>query len=391
LLDYDKVFNSKITEVQPSGIRKFFDIANEMPNVISLSIGEPDFVTPWHIRKAGIDSIDKGKTWYSPNRGFIELRRSISSYFNRKFNVEYDPNEEVVVTVGGSEAIDLVLRTLVNEGDEVLIPDPSFVCYKPLTQMAGGVPVMIQTKHENSFRLTADELRSNITERTKVLILPYPNNPTGAIMRREDLQAIAEVLKDTNIIVLSDEIYGELTYGKERHVSIAEIDGMRERTVVVSGFSKAFAMTGWRLGYALGPAPIIKQMTKLHQFAIMSSPTNAQFAAIEAMNNGDEDVSHMRDEYNIRRRMMVDGLRNMGLECFEPEGAFYIFPCIKSTGLSSDEFCKQLLYSQNLAVVPGNAFGESGEGFIRISYSYSVKHLTEALGRIKKFISEKKS
>lgn len=332
----------------------------------------------------------QGKNLVLPNRGFIELRRSISAYFNRRFNVLYNPDEEIVVTVGGSEAIDLVLRTFINEGDEVLIPEPSFVCYKPLTEMAGGVAVTIRTKHENAFRLTAEELKSHITDRTKVLILPYPSNPTGAVMRREDLEAIAEVLRDTNIVVLSDEIYGELTYGKERHVSIAEIESMRERTVVVSGFSKAFAMTGWRLGYAMGPAPIIKQMTKLHQYAIMSSPTNAQFAAIEAMNHGDEDVVHMRDEYNVRRRMMVDGLRGMGLDCFEPEGAFYIFPCIKSTGLSSEEFCKQLLYSQKLAVVPGNAFGESGDGFVRISYSYSVKHLTEALSRIKTFISELK-
>ncbi|MBQ6570310.1 MAG: aminotransferase class I/II-fold pyridoxal phosphate-dependent enzyme [Clostridia bacterium] len=388
MIDYKSVLNPGAVNIPPSGIRKFFDIANEMPDVISLSIGEPDFVTPWHIRKAGIHSIERGRTWYSPNRGFIELREAIAGYFYRRFNVKYEPSTDVLVTVGGSEAIDLTIRSLICPGDEVLIPDPCFVCYRPITTLAGGVPVMLKTRQEDNFRITPEILKKNITPRTKLLILPFPNNPTGAVMRREHLEAIAKVLKDTNIMVLSDEIYGELTYGGERHVSIAEIEGMRERTVVVSGFSKAFAMTGWRLGYALGPKEIIGQMTKLHQYAIMSSPTNAQYAAIEAMNNGDEDVEQMRSEYNVRRKIMVNGFRSMGLECFEPEGAFYVFPCIKSTGLSSDEFCEKIIYSQKLAVVPGNAFGESGEGFIRVSYSYSVKHLAEALGRIEKFIQE---
>ena len=386
MIDYSLLLNEKIKKVKPSGIRRFFDIANEMENVISLSIGEPDFSTPWHVREAGIDSLQQGKTWYTPNRGFMELRQEIANYFTRRFHVNYDPAAQVLVTVGGSEAIDLCVRTLINPGDEVLIPQPSFVCYEPMVQMAEGVPVIIETKAENEFRLTAQELREHITEKTKLLILPYPNNPTGAVMRREHMQAIAQVLRDTNIMVLSDEIYGELTYGGIPHVSFAEIEGMEERTVVVSGFSKSYAMTGWRLGYALGPVEIIKQMTKLHQYAIMSAPTTAQYAAIEALKNGDGDIEHMRTQYDMRRRLVVSGFRKMGLSCFEPQGAFYVFPCIKSTGLSSEAFCERLIFAEQVAVVPGNAFGDSGEGFVRVSYSYSVKHITEALKRIERFL-----
>lgn len=388
MIDYETLLNSRIRRVKPSGIRRFFDIAAEMDDVISLSIGEPDFSTPWHVRQAGIQSIEKGRTWYSPNRGFAELREAIAGYFARRYDVSYSPTQEVLVTVGGSEAIDGCLRTLVGEGDEVLIPQPSFVCYVPLTEMAGGIPVPIETREEDKFRLTPEALRAKITPRTKLLILPYPNNPTGAVMRREDLEAIAEVLRGTNILVLSDEIYSELTYGGERHVSISSLEGMRERTIVVNGFSKAYAMTGWRLGYALGPAPVLEQMTKLHQFAIMSAPTTAQYAAVEALNNGDGDIEHMRGEYDMRRRCIVEGCREMGLACFEPEGAFYVFPCIQSTGLSSEEFCKRLIYSKKVAVVPGNAFGESGEGFIRISYASSLKNITEALSRMKAFLKE---
>ncbi len=378
--------NSRIQKVKPSGIRKFFDIANEMEDVISLSIGEPDFTTPWHIREAGIHSIEKGRTWYSPNRGFMELREEISRYYLRRFQLQYDPATEVLVTVGGSEAIDNCLRVLVEEGDEVHIPEPSFVCYLPLTQMAGGVPVPIVTKAEDAFCLTADALREKITEKTKLLILPYPNNPTGGVMKREQLEEIAAVLRGTNIMVLSDEIYSELTYGGLDHVSIASLEGMRERTVVVNGFSKSYAMTGWRLGYALAPKEILGQMTKLHQFAIMCSPSTAQYAAIEALRNGDGDVANMRAEYDIRRRFLVDGLRSIGLDCFEPQGAFYVFPSIQRTGLTSDDFCQKLIRAEKVAVVPGSAFGESGEGFVRISYSYSLKHLTEALGRIARFL-----
>ncbi len=390
MIDYSQILNKNITEVKPSGIRKFFDIAAEMKNVISLSVGEPDFSTPWHVREEGIKSLQDGKTWYSPNRGFTELRTEICKYFKRKFNVNYDQASEVLVTVGGSEAIDLCIRTIISSGDEVLIPQPSFVCYEPMTIMANGKPVIIETKIENSFRLTAEELESHITDKTKLLILPFPNNPTGAVMRKEHLEEIAEIVKKHNIIVLSDEIYSELTYGGEQHISIASIDGMRERTIVVNGFSKSYAMTGWRLGYALGPKPLIDAMTKLHQFAIMSAPTTAQYAAIEALKNGDSDIDKMREQYDIRRRFIVDNFRSMGLDCFEPEGAFYIFPCIKSTGLTSDEFCTQLIKTHQVAVVPGSAFGDCGEGFIRVSYSYSLKHITEALRRIKLFVDELK-
>ncbi len=391
MIDYDSFINQSIKGVKPSGIRKFFDIAIEMDNVISLSIGEPDFKTPWHIREAGIRSLEKGKTWYSPNRGFMKLREEICHYYKRRFNVFYNPEDEVVVTVGGSEGIDLALRTIVERGDEVLIPQPAFVCYEPLTYMAGGKPVFIETKAENNFRLTKEELENSITDKTKVLVLPFPNNPTGAIMEREDLESIAEVIIRHNLFVVSDEIYGELTYGGKKHVSIADIEGMKERTIIVSGFSKAYAMTGWRLGYLLGPEPIMSQILKLHQYGIMSSPTTAQYAAIEALRNGDDDVAVMRKDYDLRRRLIVGKLNEIGLSCFEPLGAFYAFPCIKSTGLSSDEFSTRLVKEKRIAVVPGSAFGECGEGFIRISYAQSLKNIKTALKRIEEFVKEVKN
>ena len=388
MMDYSSLLNREIKKIKPSGIRKFFDIAAEMDDVISLGVGEPDFKTPWHIRDAGIRSLDIGKTRYTSNAGMIKLREEICHYYKRRFDVDYDPHNEVIGTVGGSEAIDMCMRVLINPGDEVLIPEPSFVCYTPITEMCEGVPVPICTKVENRFKLTPDELRAAITPNTKILILPYPNNPTGGVMRRSDLEAIAEVIRETDIIVLSDEIYSELTYGYEPHVSIAEIDGMQERTIVVNGFSKTYSMTGWRLGYALGPSEIISQMTKLHQFAIMSAPTTSQYAAIEALENGDNDVREMTSEYDLRRKLIVNGFRKIGLDCFEPEGAFYVFPCIKSTGLTSEEFCERLLYEEKVAVVPGTAFGSSGEGFIRASYCYSVSHISEALKRIERFIGK---
>ena len=388
MIDYSTVLNQKVQAIKPSGIRRFFDIANEMDNVISLSIGEPDFTTPWHVREEGIRSLEDGKTWYSPNRGFIELRQEISRWLKRHYHVNYNDKEEILVTVGGSEAIDLCLRSLISPGDEVLIPEPSFVCYVPLTEMAGGVPVVLETKAEDRFRITPEALRAKITPKTKLLILPYPNNPTGAVMRREHLEAIAEVVRENDLMVLSDEIYSALTYGDTNHVTFSAIDGMWERTIVVNGFSKAFAMTGWRLGYAVGPAQIIKAMTKLHQYGIMSAPTTAQYAAIEALKNGDEDIVYMREQYDMRRRLVVDGFNSMGLTCFEPEGAFYVFPCIKKTGLTSEEFCERLLYEERVAVVPGSAFGDCGEGFVRVSYSYSIKHITEELSRIEHFIKQ---
>ena len=388
MIDYSTVLNQKVQAIKPSGIRRFFDIANEMDNVISLSIGEPDFTTPWHVREEGIRSLEDGKTWYSPNRGFIELRQEISRWLKRHYHVNYNDKEEILVTVGGSEAIDLCLRSLISPGDEVLIPEPSFVCYVPLTEMAGGVPVVLETKAEDRFRITPEALRAQITPKTKLLILPYPNNPTGAVMRREHLEAIAEVVRENDLMVLSDEIYSALTYGDTNHVTFSAIDGMWERTIVVNGFSKAFAMTGWRLGYAVGPAQIIKAMTKLHQYGIMSAPTTAQYAAIEALKNGDEDIVYMREQYDMRRRLVVDGFNSMGLTCFEPEGAFYVFPCIQKTGLTSEEFCERLLYEERVAVVPGSAFGDCGEGFVRVSYSYSIKHITEALSRIEHFIKQ---
>ena len=388
MIGYEEFLNSNVSQVKPSGIRKFFDIANEMENVISLSIGEPDFKTPWHIRQEGIDSLEKGKTWYTPNKGFMDLCEEISKYYERKNNLKYDYKEEVLVTVGGSEAIDLCMRCILEKGDEVLIPQPSFVCYVPLAQMTGATPVVIETKVEDEFRITASQIESNITPKTKMIVLPFPNNPTGGIMRKEDLEEISKVILKHNLIVLSDEIYSELTYGENRHVSIAEIDGMKERTVIVNGFSKSYAMTGWRLGYALGPKEIVSQMIKLHQFAIMSAPTTAQYAAIEALKNGDDDIINMKKEYDYRRKYLVGTLNKMGLKCFEPKGAFYVFPSIQSTGLTSEEFCIRLIKEKSIAVVPGTAFGDCGEGFIRVSYSYSIGHIKEALKRIKEFISE---
>ena len=389
MIPYDSLLNRTASAIPPSGIRRFFDIAAEMDDVISLSVGEPDFQTPWHVRDVAIDSLQKGRTGYSPNRGFTALCREIGGYYRRRFGLDYDDRTEILVTVGGSEAIDLAVRALVNPGDEVLVPQPSFVCYAPIARMAGAKVVPIVTRRENAFRLTPDELRAAITDRTKLLVLPYPNNPTGAVMRRRHLEAIAEVLRGTDILVLSDEIYGELTYNGVPHVSIASIDGMRERTVVVSGFSKAYAMTGWRLGYALGPAPILSVMTKIHQYAIMCAPTTAQYAAVEALRSGDEDIARMREEYDLRRRLIVSGFNEMGLECFEPEGAFYIFPSVQSTGMTSEQFCEELLHQKHVAVVPGSAFGACGEGFVRVSYAYSTAHINEALRRIRLFLKEK--
>lgn len=386
---YELLLNRTASAIPPSGIRRFFDIAAEMEDVISLSVGEPDFQTPWHVRDVAIDSLQKGRIGYSPNRGFTALCREIGGYYRRRFELDYDYKTEILVTVGGSEAIDLAIRALVNPGDEVLVPQPSFVCYDPVARMAGAKVVPIVTRRENAFRLTPDELRAAITERTKLLVLPYPNNPTGAVMRRQHLEAIAEVLRGTDILVLSDEIYGELTYNGVPHVSIASIDGMRERTVVVSGFSKAYAMTGWRLGYALGPAPILSVMTKIHQYAIMCAPTTSQYAAVEALRSGDEDIARMREEYDLRRRLIVSGFNEMGLECFEPEGAFYIFPSVQSTGMTSGQFCEELLRQKHVAVVPGSAFGACGEGFVRVSYAYSTAHINEALRRIRLFLKEK--
>ncbi len=387
-MDYDKIIPDKIKSIQPSGIRKFFDIAQQVEGVISLSVGEPDFKTPWAVRKEAIRVLEKGKTAYTANSGLAELRRVISEYLLTTINTQYNPDNEIIVTVGGSEAIDMSLRALIAVGDEVLVPEPSFVCYSPIVSMCGGVPVPIVTRREDNFRLTAEALREKITPRTKALVLPFPNNPTGAVMRREHLEAIAEVIKDTDIIVLSDEIYSEMTYGGEKHVSFAQLPGMRERTIVINGFSKAYAMTGWRLGYAAGPQPIMKQMLKLHQYCIMSSPTVSQYAAITAMTKCREEVDKMVEEYDMRRRLLVKGFNDMGLDCFEPQGAFYVFPCIKSTGMTSAEFCERLIYDKKVAVVPGDAFGKSGEGFVRVSYAYSVQHLTTALGRIREFLEE---
>lgn len=385
MIDYESCIPSRIREIKPSGIRKFFDLVANRPDAISLTIGEPDFVTPWHIRVAGIESLEHGKTYYTSNSGLNELREEISAYLARRFDAHYDPKSQIIVTVGGSEAIDLTFRALLAPGDEVIIPLPAFVCYEPLTTLAGGVPVTIATQEKNGFRLTADELRAAITPRTKLLVLPYPNNPTGAIMTREDLEAIAEVLRGTDILVLADEIYAELTYGR-RHCSCASVPGLAERTILASGFSKAFAMTGWRLGYLAAPAPIARQLLKIHQYAIMCAPTTAQFAAVEAMRNGDEDIERMRAEYNRRRRYLTAGLRAIGLDCFEPEGAFYVFPNISGFSLSSEEFCARLLEEHNVAIVPGNAFGACGEGFARISYAYSVEHISRALDSMEAFV-----
>ena len=375
--------SDKSAALKPSGIRKFFDVVSEMPDAISLGVGEPDFDTPWFIRDEGIYALEKGRTFYTSNAGLKELRQEIAAYLNRRCGLTYDPLHEVVVTVGGSEAIDIGLRAMLDPGDEVLIPEPCYVSYLPCVQLADGVPVPIRLLEEHEFRLTAGQLEAAITPKTKVLIMPFPNNPTGAIMTREDLEAVAEVVLRHDLFVISDEIYSELTYGGD-HVSIASMPGMGERTVVINGFSKSYAMTGWRLGYAAGPAPIIEQMTKIHQFAIMCAPTVSQYAAVDALKNGDEAVAQMRESYNQRRRFVVSTLREMGLDCFEPLGAFYVFPSIKKFGLSSEEFCSRLLEEEKVAVVPGTAFGDSGEGFVRISYAYSLDALKEALGRVRR-------
>ncbi len=387
MINYDKVLSQKAVSLQPSGIRKFFDLTERMENVIALTVGQPDFVTPWHIREAAIESLKKGRTYYTSNAGLTPLREQICEYMERRFSLKYDPSTETLVTVGGSEAIDLAIRAVVENGDEVIIPEPCFVCYAPIVTMAGGTPVKLPLKNEDKFKLTPAQLKGAITERTKLLILAFPNNPTGAIMTREDLMPIADILRSTDILVLSDEIYAELTYGV-KHCSIASLEGMRERTIIASGFSKAYAMTGWRMGYTLAPAPITEQMYKIHQFAIMCAPTTSQFAAIEALMNGDDDIEYMRDEYNQRRRLILEGFKSIGLECFPPEGAFYAFPNIGKFGMSSDEFCRRLLEEKHVAIVPGTAFGESGEGFARISYAYSVKHISTAIEKMGEFIKE---
>ncbi|MBE6840940.1 MAG: aminotransferase class I/II-fold pyridoxal phosphate-dependent enzyme [Ruminococcus sp.] len=389
MIDYNKVLSEKIKKTKPSQIRKFFDIAGTMEGVISLGVGEPDFSTPWVIRKAAIQTLERRQIIYGPNKGIAPLRKAISDDLKKKTGVEYDSENEVIVTVGGSEAIDIALRGLINDGDEVLVTEPCFVCYTPLIELSGGVAVSVPTRIENNFKLTVDDLKDKITDRTKLLILPFPNNPTGAVMTKEDLEPIAELLRDTDIMILTDEIYSELTYGRE-HFSIIQLEGMRERTIYVNGFSKAYAMTGWRLGYVTAPEPIISQISKIHQYGIMCSPYISQNAAIMALTSCDEEVKKMRDEYNTRRKFLVSEFNRIGLECFSPEGAFYVFPCIKSTGLSSEEFCEKLLYGEKVAVVPGNAFGDSGEGFIRISYAYSFDHLMEAVKRIEKFVNELK-
>ncbi len=375
----------KVIGIKPSGIRKFFDIAAEMDDVISLGVGEPDFDTPWHIREEGIYSLEKGRTFYTSNSGLLELRREIDRYMNRTQGIQYDPKKEIIITVGGSEGIDIALRAMVNPGDEVIIPQPSYVSYEPCAILAGATPVIIELKAENEFRLTPEELRAAITDKTKILILPFPNNPTGAIMEKKDLEAIADIIIENDIIVISDEIYAELTY-KDRHVSIASLPGMRERTILINGFSKAYAMTGWRLGYACGPEEIITQMVKIHQFAIMCAPTTSQYAAVDALRNGDDDVARMKDSYDQRRRFLMNTFKEMGLSCFEPFGAFYVFPCIKEFGLSSDDFAMKLLEEEKIAVVPGNAFGDCGDGFIRISYAYSIEKLKMAMEKMGHFI-----
>jgi aminotransferase len=387
VIDYDKILSNKIKNIKPSGIRKFFDIAGTMEDVISLGVGEPDFNTPWVIRKAAIQTLERKHIIYGPNKGIVPLRKAITDMINKKHGVQYDSDKELIVTVGGSEAIDLAVRGLIDPGDEVLVVEPCFVCYAPLVELAGGVAVPVPTRIENNFKLTVEDFRDKVTERTKLLILPFPNNPTGAIMTKEDLEPIAEFLRDTNIMVLSDEIYSELTYGR-KHCSIIELDDMRERTIYVNGFSKAYAMTGWRLGYVAAPEPIISQIFKIHQYGIMCSPYISQNAAVEALTSCDNEVKKMVKEYNVRRRYLVSEFNRLGLSCFEPEGAFYVFPCIKKTGLSSEEFCERLLYEERVAAVPGSAFGESGEGYMRISYAYSLKHLMEAVSRIEKFLKK---
>ena len=386
-MNYDELLAPAAKAMRPSGIRKFFDLAADMPHCISLGVGEPDFKTPWSVRDAGIRSLELGRTKYTANAGLKDLRKEICTYLQRRFELHYQ-EENVLVTVGGSEAIDLAIRALVQPGDEVIIPEPCFVCYEPITQLTGGVPVHIATRAEDQFRLTADQLRAAITPKTKLLIFPYPNNPTGAVMSAAGVEEIAAVLRETNVLVLSDEIYSELTYGLDRHVSIASLPGMAERTIVVNGFSKSYAMTGWRLGYAVGPAPLIKVMTKIHQSCIMSAPTTSQYAAITALRQCDDQIEMMRDEYNRRRRYVVKALNEMGLTCFEPRGAFYVFPSIQISGLTSSEFCEQLLREKEVAIIPGSAFGASGEGYARISYAYSVDHLQTAMKRIREFLKE---
>lgn len=385
-MDYSKILCGRVQSIQPSGIRKYFDLLQGMEGGISLGIGEPDFQTPWHIRDAGIYALERGFTKYTPNAGLSDLRAAISRYLKRRFDLDYAPVGQILVTVGGSEALDLAFRCILEPGDEVIVPAPSFVCYGPLVAMMHGVPVMVETKAADEFRLTAQQLRDAITPKTRAVVLPFPNNPTGGIMDREALEAIAEVLRGTDIMVVSDEIYAELTYG-QRHVSIANLPGMKERTIVINGFSKAYSMTGWRLGYACGPKEIIAAMTKLHQYGIMSAPTTSQYAAIEAMDNGDGDIEAMREEYDGRRRFLVDGFRKLGLDCFEPRGAFYTFPCIKSTGLSSEEFCDRLLEAERVAVIPGSAFGPGGEGYVRACYAASMHDLAEALERLGRFLN----
>lgn len=376
----------EVVKIKPSGIRKFFDIVSEMKDAISLGVGEPDFDTPWHIRDEGIYSLEKGRTFYTSNAGLMELRQEICNYLHRRVHVDYEPKKEVLITVGGSEAIDIAMRAMLNPGDEVIIPQPSYVSYEPCTILAGGKPVIVDLKAEDEFRLTAQELLDAITEKTKILVLPFPNNPTGAIMEREDLEAIAKICIEKDIYVMSDEIYAELTY-KDDHVSIASFPGMRERTLLINGFSKAYAMTGWRLGYVCGPSVIIEQMTKIHQFAIMCAPTTSQYAAVEALRNGDDDVKQMRESYDQRRRYLMHAFRQMGLECFEPYGAFYVFPCIREFGMTSEEFANRFLQEEKVAVVPGSAFGDSGEGFLRISYAYSLDKLKVAMGKLEHFVT----
>ena len=387
-MDYSKILSPVVTAVPPSGIRKYFDIAESMQGVISLGVGEPDFPTPWEIRKAGILSLESGKTRYTANRGLIKLRQEISAYMSRKYQMQFAPETEILVTVGGSEAIDMTLRAIVCPGDEIIIPQPSYVCYEPMVRFCGGTPVILETTAEHDFKVTPEMLRAAITPKTKAMILPYPCNPTGAIMEREDLEAVAEVLKDTNVVVISDEIYAELTFGEKKHVSIGSLPDMHDRCMIINGFSKTFSMTGWRMGYACGPRELIEQITKIHQYAIMSAPTTAQYAAIEALRHGDAAVQAMYEEYDMRRRLIVSGFNRIGLTCREPKGAFYAFPCIRATGMTSDEFCENLLYSQKVAVVPGTAFGAGGEGFIRASYCYSTEHIKEALSRIQRFLKE---
>ena len=388
MIDYDKFLNSNLVSVKPSGIRRFFAIAEELKKPITLGVGEPDFETPFHIRQKAIESLMKGKTKYTSNSGLTELREEVCRFYKRKYNIEYDAKTESLITVGGSEGIDAAIRAIVEPGDEVIVVEPSFVCYKPIVQVCCGVPKVIETKKENEFKLTAQELRAAISDKTKMLVLPFPNNPTGAILTKEELEELASVIIENDILVLSDEIYSELTYTKEGHTSIASLPGMKERCIVINGFSKTYSMTGWRLGYALAPEPIIAQMTKMHQFGIMSAPTTSQYAAIEALRHGDKDIENMKSQYDMRRRLVVDGFNKIGLECFEPKGAFYAFPCIKSTGLSSEEFCERLIRAKNVVVVPGNAFGESGEGYIRVSYCSKIEDIKKAIRLIGEFINE---